>query len=127
MKKTSDLDFEISFYEKVIREKPDYIDALIPLAEAYTKKGRYQEGLEIDKRLVKLRRSDPMIHYNLACSLALVGDSEDALLMLRRAIALGYRDLDHLRRDPDLKNLYGHPDFQELIKNFPKGKSSAFA
>ena len=33
------LDFEISFFERLVKKDPDFVDALIPLAEAYTRKG----------------------------------------------------------------------------------------
>ena len=37
--KKRDLDFEISFFGGIVRRRPDYVEALIPLAEAYTRKG----------------------------------------------------------------------------------------
>ena len=109
-------DFEISFFEQLVKEKPNYIDALIPLAEAYTKSGLYDKGLQIDRRLVKLRKRDPIVHYNLACSLALVGEKEKAIEILERAIELGYSDFEHLKRDSDLKSLHGDLKFQSLLK-----------
>jgi predicted Zn-dependent protease len=116
----NEIDFEISFYEKLVREKPDYVEALIPLAEAYTRKGRFQDGLEIDKRLSSLCQDDPTVHYNLACSYALVGDKDAAVATLQHAVALGYCDLKHLLRDEDLRSLVGHPGFKELIRHFPQ-------
>ena len=113
---SDDLDFEISFFERLVREKPDYVDALFPLAEAYTRKGFYEKGLEIDRRLSVLRRNDPGVFYNLACSLALVGLKEDALKVLGKAIELGYADFNHLRKDPDLKTLHQEPQFQKWLK-----------
>ncbi|MDP3920715.1 MAG: hypothetical protein Q8R76_07925 [Candidatus Omnitrophota bacterium] len=108
-------DYEMSFYEGLLREHPDYIDALIPLAELYTSKGLYEKGLDVDLRLSQLRKKDPVIHYNLACSLCLVGRKKEALTVLKRAIRLGYSDFDHLRRDSDLKILQGDPEFEKLI------------
>ena len=107
--------FEISFFEKLVKGKPNYIDALIPLAEAYTKAGLYEKGLQIDKRLVKLRKNDFIVHYNLACSLALAGEADGALSTLERAIELGYNDFEHLKQDPDLKSLRDDPRFNSLI------------
>jgi hypothetical protein len=34
---------------------------------------------------------------------------------LRRAIAAGYRDVNWMRRDPDLSPLRSRPDFQVLL------------
>ena len=108
-------DFEISFFEGLVEKDPNFVDALIPLAEAYTKKGLYQKGLQIDKRLVKLRKADPTAHYNLACSLALVGKNNEAITTLERAVQLGYNDFEHLRKDADFKNLQSDPRFQSLL------------
>ena len=108
-------DFELSFFEKLVKEKPNYVDALIPLAEAYTKRGLYEKGLQIDRRLAQLRKRDPIVHYNLACSLALVGEKERAIEILERSIKLGYSDFEHLKRDPDLKSLHGNLKFQLLL------------
>ena len=108
-------DFEISFFERLAKENPDFVDALIPLAESYTKKGLYDKGLQIDKRLARLRKNDPIVHYNLACSFALVGKKDEAITALRRAIRLGYSDFEHLKRDPDLKILRDDSRFVSLL------------
>ena len=108
--------FEISCFEKLVKQKPNYIDALIPLAEVYTKAGFYEKGLKVDKKLVKLRKKDPNVHYNLACSLALTGKTEQSFAALERAMKLGYSDLEHMKQDPDLKSLHSDPRFQELLK-----------
>ena len=108
-------DFEISFFERLIKEDPNYVEALIPLAELYTRKGLYDKGLAIDRRLAGLRKNDSTVHYNLACSLALTGGTEEALKALERALELGYSDVDYLKRDPDLKSLWQDPRFQFLI------------
>ena len=115
---------EIIFFEKVLERNPGYLQALRSLAEAYTVKGLFQKGLEMDKRLAKLRPEDPLIHYNLACSFALTGQKENALNSLRSAIRLGYRDFSYLKKDRDLKMLHDDPAFKDLfpqkLKSRPK-------
>ncbi len=120
MNETDDLDFEISFYEGLVKQNPKHVEALIPLAEAYTRRGQYQKGLEIDKRLAELCKDDPSVFYNLACSFALTGKRKEAIAVLRRALRLGYLDFNHLRRDPDLKSLHGERDFEKLLDEFLK-------
>lgn len=112
-------DFDIHFYEGILKRSPNYIEALMPLAEAYTRRGRYDKGLEIDRRLSKLCKEDPIVFYNLACSFNLVGRERDALQNLKKAIKLGYCDFPHMKKDPDLKSLQNHPDF---LKLFPKAR-----
>ena len=102
-------DFELSFLERLAKDNPNFVDALVPLADAYTKRGLYQEGLRIDKHLAKILKNDPIVHYNLACSLALVGEKTKAITALRRAVRLGYHDFEHLKRDKDLEIVRDHP------------------
>ena len=109
------IDFEISFFENLVEQNPDFVDALIPLAEAYTKKGLHAKGLEIDKRLSKLLKTDPIIFYNLACSYALVGRKREAFTTLLKAVKLGYSDFNHLKKDRDLRILHDDPRFKKLI------------
>ena len=113
--KKRDLDFEISFFEGIVRRRPEYVEALIPLAEAYTRKGLREQGLEIDERLSRLCKDDPIVYYNLACSLALVERLDDAMKALKKSIKLGYRDFAYMRKDSDLHSLNAHPDFKKLI------------
>lgn len=114
------LNFEIRFYEKLVKGKRDFVDALIPLAEAYTKKGWYDKGLKIDQRLSRLLKDDDVVHYNLACSLALMGQEKKALAALKKAVRLGYDDFRHMKRDPDLKALHQNPEFLKLFKRKKK-------
>jgi len=104
--------FELSFFERLVKENPNYVDALIPLAEMYTRMGFYEKGLRIDERLAALKKHDPTVRYNLACSLALLNRKTEALSALQRAIKLGYSDFEHMKRDRDLKNLRDHPKFK---------------
>ena len=109
------LDFEIAFYEKLVTAYPDFLDALIPLGNAYTRRGLHEKGLAIDLRLSQLRATDAVVWYNLACSYSLLNRVDDALDALRRALELGYADLEYLRNDPDLRNLRGSPKYRQLF------------
>ena len=110
------LEFELAFYEKLLGAYPDFIDVLIPLGDAYTRRGLHDKGLEIDLRLTRLRAHDPLIWYNLACSYSLLARVDEALDALRRAVELGYADFEHLRRDPDLANLRRCAKAQEWLQ-----------
>ncbi len=116
-KNSKDLDFQMSFYEGIVKENPGFVEALIALGEIYTKKGLYDKGLRIDKKLIKLRPENPIIHYNLACSLSLTGDITSSFKAIKRAITLGYDDFGFMKNDPDLNNLRQDSRFWELIKD----------
>ena len=113
--KKETIDFEIHFFENLVKRNPNYVHALIPLAQNYTQKGLYGKGLQIDQRLASLCPKDPVIHYNLACSYALVGGKKEAMTVLRQAIELGYRDFNFIKKDKDLKSLHQDPEFQALV------------
>ena len=113
-------DLEIRFYENLVKENPDFIQALSCLGDAYTNKGFYEEGLKVDRRLVKLRPDDSAVHYNLACSLSLLGREEEALPALKRAVLLGYDDFAYLLNDADLENVRRHPHFASFLAKMKK-------
>ena len=112
----SDPEFEIAFYESVLRRDRRYTDVIELLGGLYTKQGRIADGLKMDRRLVKLQPANATAHYNLACSLALSRRKGDALRSLQQAIALGYRDLDWMQQDPDLEELKEHPEFVTMVE-----------
>ena len=91
------LEFEITFYEKLLHAYPDFVDVLLPLGEAYTRRGLYDKGLEIDLKLTQLRTTDSVMWYNLACSYSLLKRVEESADALRRAVTLGYSDLKFLQ------------------------------
>jgi len=118
MSSKEDLDFEISFYERLLEKNPDFVHALIALGDAYTKKGRHREGLKIDQRLAKLRPSDSNIYYNLACSYSLLKMAEDCLQAIKKAIGLGYCDFAFMQKDPDLEFIRQDPRYKRLISEY---------
>ena len=113
--KPHDPEFEIRFFESVLRRDPDYANVVEILGGLYTRQGRISDGLKMDRKLVKLQPDNATAHYNLACSLALAKRKGDALDELRRAVQLGYRDLDWMQQDPDLEPLKTLPEFRALL------------
>ena len=112
------LDFEIDFFDGILQRFPDYVDVLRVQGNNLTMKGRHADGLQIDKRLVKLRPNDPLAHYNLACSFALLRKNDLAIKSLREAIEMGYRDFRYLREDRDLDPIRQDPRFKQLLREF---------
>jgi len=113
--KQQDLEFEIKFYENILKNKPNFLEALVALGDAYTKNKQYKEGLKIDQKLSKLKPSDPIVFYNLTCSYSLTENIDSALETLQKAIRLGYNDFDYMEKDPDLENLRKNKRYQMFI------------
>ena len=111
-----DLDIEIGFMAGVVRTDPGFVDAWQVLAENYSLRGRFDEGLSADLQLSRLLPDDPFVQYNLACSYSRIGRIEEAVRALHRALDLGYRDFYWISRDPDLAPIRQHPLYKDLRK-----------
>jgi tetratricopeptide (TPR) repeat protein len=109
-----DLDIEIGFMEGVIRRDPDFVRALQVLGDDYTRRGKVEEGLQVDMQLAQLCPEDSLVHYNLACSYTLTAQYDNAFSALERALNLGYRDFRWLAKDPDLDPLRKHPLYKKI-------------
>jgi Flp pilus assembly protein TadD len=108
------LAFETEILELRVQREPDNLELLAALAEACTRLRRYQQGLALDRQLVARAPKDPGVRYNLACSLSLTGDVDGAMAAPVHAVELGYDDLEHLDRDPDLRRLRADPRYPGL-------------
>ena len=117
------MDFEISFYENLLKRKPDFVDALAAIGNLYTKKGLYEKGLKADLKLSMIKPDDPIVLYNLACSYSLLKDMDKALETIQKAIESGYDHFDYLLDDSDLINLRADKRFQEYYSRLRKHKA----
>jgi tetratricopeptide (TPR) repeat protein len=111
-------DFEIEFLGRVLERDPFFVDAIRVQANNLAAKGEYTRALQLDRRLVRLVPENAIAWYNLACSYAVLGMIEPAFSTLQRSLELGYRFLDRLRKDPDLKTLRRDPRFVRLLRRF---------
>jgi tetratricopeptide (TPR) repeat protein len=114
-------DFEGDFYRKALEYEPENVDILVFLGDAFAKRGQIEDGLEIDKRLVRVCPTEPTYFYNLACSHSLLNQIDPALTALEKAISLGYQNFDHLQTDSDLDNIRSDRRFVQIMKTCPKG------
>src|SRR5262249_42636352 len=112
------LDFELEFFAAILELVPSYIDVLRAHGNNLTLKGRYEDGMAVDKRLIQLRPADYLAHYNLACSFALLKQAEQAIKTLRKAVELGYRDFRYMKQDRDLESIRRDPRFKQILREF---------
>jgi tetratricopeptide (TPR) repeat protein len=110
------LEFLAGFYERECERHPRNLPALAELAHALTRLGRLEAGLQADLRLMRLVPDNPTVHYNLACSLTLLGRPDEALDALEIAIECGYDDAAHMAHDEDLRTLEHEFRFQRMLR-----------
>ena len=67
---------------------------------------------------------DPTWAFNKACALAYKKNQEEAYLALEKAIDLGFRDVNQIKNDSDLKRLKDKRRFNELLEYAESKKGS---
>ncbi len=106
---------EMEFLEAVRTRLPDHPAVVESLGCLYTEMGRYQDGLRADREMVRMAPDSPTAWYNLACSLSLTGQAEDAFTALEKAITLGYDDAEWMQDDDDFEPIKKDPRFARLL------------
>jgi tetratricopeptide (TPR) repeat protein len=81
--------------------------AAVPAAQAE----RWDEAIAIHEEALAEQPDNPPLLYNLACMEALAGRQLDALLHLKRAVALDPKWAAYARTDPDFDALRREPGF----------------
>lgn len=120
----SQLDFDLAFFDQVLEREPDYVDVLRCQGELLTRKGQHERALAIDRRLSALLPHDSVVHYNLACSLALLNEPREAIAALRQALECGYSDIEYLKIDSDLDTLRNEPEYRRLLRRHDANEDS---
>jgi tetratricopeptide (TPR) repeat protein len=77
--------------------------------------GRTADAQKSIDSIVASGSSAALLHYNLACALALAGKRDEALGMLDKAVAAGWKDGEHMAKDTDLTSLRDTPRFKALL------------
>lgn len=108
-------EFDREFFGQILLRGDGNSDVLRRQAELLSRFGDYNAALRLDLILADRFSGEPVVHYNLACSLSMTGQLANAVDSLAKAIELGYDDFGHIESDPDLDPLRDLPEFQNLI------------
>ncbi len=109
--------------------RPKWISKLIGARERAAAKAHDVEACEATVQMwEKLNRTDAIGLYNAACYRAVcaavmrdkkedrAGEQADrAMAWLKKAVAAGYKDVEHMKRDQDLDALRDRDDFKKLF------------
>lgn len=113
-------EMEILLLERQLEIVPEDVRARSLLAADYAYSGRPDDAVRHLEMAVALRPNDSNVLYNSCCCYGVLGKKEEALDLLRRALANGYANFDWPRQDPDLSLLHDDPEFQKM---FPAQKA----
>lgn len=86
--------------------QPVTVEELIKAGKAAYDKNEYANSAKLYQAAIAKGARETDVIYDAACSTALAGDKETAFQLLDKAIAAGFRNTDHLKRDTDLNSLH---------------------
>lgn len=92
-----------------------YAESLMHLGLAYAKVNRFEEAVARLAEAVVRVPDEPILTYNFACGLALVGQHEDALAQLAEAIRLQPDLAEYARTDPDFAALRDNASWRRIV------------
>ncbi|MCK4321092.1 hypothetical protein KAX08_01045 [candidate division WOR-3 bacterium] len=95
------LDFDFSYYKKK--------------AYAAYESGNYEEAARYYLVLLRCNIQDYNSIYNLACCYGLLGKDTLAAKYLERAVKAGYKDINHIKQDPDFGKVRGSDAFDSKV------------
>jgi adenylate cyclase len=75
-----------------------------------------ERAIEFMRKAVAIDPDDPQLLYNVACTYAVLGRSEEALTSLEHAVDNGYGHKDWLSHDPDFDSLREMPRFRAIVE-----------
>jgi adenylate cyclase len=102
--------------EKHLELNPDEARAYSLGSSVLIRLGETERSKQWTQQAMALAPNDPLILYNAACNLAMLGEHERALDGLERALEAGVAVGDWIRHDPDFEGLHNHPRFQAIVK-----------
>jgi serine/threonine protein kinase/Tfp pilus assembly protein PilF len=68
------------------------------------------------RRALTINPDDPLLLYNISCMYAVLGNPNEALNCLEKAVDKGYGQKDWVQHDSDLDSLRELPRFQTIVK-----------
>ena len=102
--------------EKHLELNPDEARAYSLGASVLIRLGQTERSKQWTQQAMTLAPNDPLILYNAACNLAMLGESDRALDGLERALEAGVSVGDWIQHDPDFESLRSHRRFQAIVK-----------
>ena len=93
------------------------VDALgaAKLADCLAKRGRAEESAKQIKLALSIEDKNPECLYSAVIVYTIIGDTDEALKCLKRAVKNGY-NVTLLENDPELASLRANPKFEQIIR-----------
>ena len=106
--------------ERRLALNPDESRAIYLGADVLIRMGEKQKAMEWVKRLAATDRDEPAVLYGIACLYSLIGEPEEAVYYLGKAVDSGFAHRQYLEKDGDFDPIRNHPRYMELIKDLKR-------
>jgi predicted esterase len=103
----------------------EYIQLQRELMQLFEQK-KYEEAANVCRKVIKLAPNRPDGPYNLACCLARLGKTEEALAALADSVKVGWLDSDHMEKDADLDSLRQERKYAELLATIKANEEKTY-
>lgn len=110
------LDMAETYYQKAVSLQPEFPGALYELAKLYISRDEYDKALTLYQKLISIWRDNPAVYYNVACIYAKQNKPEESVAWLKKAVAKGLDDWNHIKIDRDLDNIRSSVQYKAFIK-----------
>jgi adenylate cyclase len=77
--------------------------------------GDRELATDLARRALSINPDDPLLLYNISCMYALLGNPNEALSCLEKAVDKGYGQKDWVAHDSDLDSLRELPRFKTIV------------
>ena len=104
----------LKLMESRLELNPDDARAANLAAVFFARLGNLAKSLEYADRSLAIDPEDPMLLYNVSCTYAALGKTEEAMNCLERAVDNGFGHKEWIDHDPDLNPLRENLRFQAL-------------
>ncbi len=106
----------LEVYVRYLSQHPDDSRGHMYYATDLVQVGRIDDAKAEAKKAMELSPDDPLMLYNAACFYSQMGEKQLSINALKRAMGVGYANYEWLKRDTDLDNIRGEPEYAELIR-----------
>jgi len=104
-------------YQDALKADPGFVDALNNLGVIYLYEKDFKMAQTSFETAIRLKPGQVDPYYNLACVCALSGEIKLGISHLKTACSLDPEAKKWAREDTDLRNLWGNPEFEEIIRD----------
>ncbi|MFC1815003.1 tetratricopeptide repeat protein [Thermodesulfobacteriota bacterium] len=115
-KSRGELDKAAGYYQKALSIDPALFEALNNLAIIYAIQGKYNTARELFQKCIVFQPKQWEAYYYIAGTYARQNKIEESIKWLKQAIDKGFKDMDLLENDDNLKNIRETTYYKSLIR-----------